>query len=394
MINKLRKRILWVIQISLTLIILGIVVVYANLSYKNTISSSTMFMDRIEGKNDLRPDDKPRDMENPSTVVNEVEGVYRISYSGLDITRKSSNVNDEVIEISKKVNEKSTEEGFCGKYIYKIRKVGNNEKEITLMENESIINSFKNTIILSIVLGLFGIVVVYIIARRISSSIVKPVEETIEKQKQFISDASHELKTPLAVIEANADVLEDKVGNNKWITYIQNEVQSMNKLVNDLLKLARMEKESKLQYQKFDLSKEVEMAVAVFESMIYEKKIKLELNIKEKIEFYGEKEDIKQVVSILIDNAIKHTNEGNKIIVDLIKEKNNIIINVKNEGKEIPKEERKKIFERFYRVDKARNRNEKRYGLGLAIAKQLVERYKGSIQVNCKDGITCFTVKF
>ena len=142
----------------------------------------------------------------------------------------------------------------------------------------------------AVAIGFIGIVVIYIIAQKISLIIVKPVEESFEKQKQFVSDASHELKTPLAVIEANADVLQNKVGENKWITYIQNEVQSMNKLVNDLLTLAKMESLNNVNNQKFDLSKEIQMSVAVFESMIYEKKIELKTNISEGIEFYGDKE--------------------------------------------------------------------------------------------------------
>ena len=152
-------------------------------------------------------------------------------------------------------------------------------------------------------------------------------------------------------------------GENKWITYIQKEVQSMNKLVNDLLVLARMENINTSNNQKFDLSKEVQMSVSVFESMMYEKKIKIETNINEGIEFNGDKEDIKHIVSILLDNAMKHTEENNKIIVNVLKEKNDVKIEVKNQGEAIPEEEREKIFERFYRVDKARSRSEKRYGL-------------------------------
>ena len=137
----------------------------------------------------------------------------------------------------------------------------------------------------------------------------------------------------------------------------------MNKLVNDLLTLAKMENTNELSIQKFDLSKEIQMSVASFESMIYEKEIKLETNIAEGISFNGEKEDVKHVVSIILDNAIKHTEPNKKIIVNLKKEKNEIELEIKNHGEPIPTEEQEKIFERFYRVDKARSRSEKRYGL-------------------------------
>ena len=154
-----------------------------------------------------------------------------------------------------------------------------------------------------------------------------------------------------------------------------------------------MENKDNAHNQKFDLSKEVQMSVAVFESMIYEKGIKLKTNIDEGISFNGEKEDIKHIISILLDNAIKHTKEKGKIIVNTKKENNNVIIEIKNQGEPIPEEEREKIFERFYRIDKARNRNEKRYGLGLSIVKGIVEKYKGSIKASSKDGFTSFLVK-
>lgn len=142
----------------------------------------------------------------------------------------------------------------------------------------------------------------------------------------------------------------------------------------------------------FDVSKETEMTISMFESMAYERNVKLSSKIQENIMINGNKEDIEHILSTLIDNAIKHTESGNEVIVELSKEKNELIIQVKNEGKEIPKKEREKIFERFYRIDKSRNRNEKRYGLGLAIAKSTVKKYNGNIKVLYKDGFTIFKV--
>ena len=388
MIDKLRKKIFWIIQISLSVIILGIIILFTVFSYRNTISSSTMFMDRIEG----RKIDEPREF---SEEVNDryIEGVYKIQIDNNNATSKSDDITDEIKNYAIEVSNRNLDEGYIGNYIYKVRKIGLNGKEVTLIESEDTINRLKTTIIVSIVIGILGLIIIYIVAKRISKTIVKPVEDSFEKQKQFVSDASHELKTPLAVIEANADVLQDKVGENKWITYIQKEVQSMNKLVNDLLVLARMENTNTELNQKFDLSKEVQMAVSVFESMIYEKKIELETNINERIEFNGDKEDIKHIISIIHDNAIKHTEENEKIIVNTLKEKNNIKIEIKNQGEPIPEEEREKIFERFYRVDKARSRSEKRYGLGLSIAKGILEKYNGNIYATSQDGFTSFVVK-
>ena len=391
MIDKLRKKIFWIIQISLSVIILGIITLFTTFSYRNTITSSTMFMNRLEGRIGNK-EDRLREI-NEGRNDKYIEGIYNIQVNNNKVLSKSEDISDEVKNYAIEASNRKLDEGYIGNYIYKIRKIGLNGKEITLIESEDTIKQLKITIIAAFVIGILGLIIIYIIAKRISKTIVKPVEDSFEKQKQFVSDASHELKTPLAIIEANADVLQDKVGENKWITYIQKEVQSMDKLVNDLLVLARMENTNTSNNQKFDLSKEVQMAVSVFESMIYEKKIELETNISEGLEFNGDKEDIKHIISIILDNAIKHTEENGKIIVNTSKEKSNIKIEIKNQGEPIPEEEIEKIFERFYRVDKARNRSEKRYGLGLSIAKGIVEKYNGIIFAISKDGFTSFIIK-
>lgn len=386
MIDKLKRKIFWIIQISLTSIILMVTSLYSILSYKDSINSATIMMDRLTG-------DDGKNLERPKEMV-EVDGIYKFSIdNNFKIFKETEGTSDEIKNYAITVSKGFSESGIIGKYVYKVRKLGDNEINVTLMENESIVLNIKLKIIFSVSIGIISIIIIYTIAKKVSKTIVKPVEETLERQKQFISDASHELKTPLAVIEANSEVLEDKVGKNKWITYIQNEIQSMNKLVNELLLLAKMEDTTFNNYKKFDLSKEIKMIISVFESMAYEKQINLITNIQDDIEFTGNKEDIKHILSILIDNGIKHTPKEKKIIVELSKEKNEIKLQVKNEGEPIPEEEQSKIFERFYRVDKARNRDEKRYGLGLAIAKQTVEKYKGTIEVNCKYGITNFTVR-
>ena len=157
----------------------------------------------------------------------------------------------------------------------------------------------------------------------------------------------------------------------------------MNKLINELLLLAKIENVDNVkEYVQLDVSKEVEIILSMFESIAYEKGVNIESNIEENITLNGNKQDLEHIVSTLTDNAIKHTESGNKVIVDLKKDKNEIILEIKNMGEPIPEEEREKIFERFYRIDKSRNRVEKRYGLGLSIAKATIEKYNGKITVD------------
>jgi signal transduction histidine kinase len=393
MIKKLRKRIFLIIMISLSIVVIGIIAVFAILNYKNTIDTASLIMDRfIYG--DARKNATDRlDEENDFSKI-DIEGLYYVDLETPSGESNISNITNKTIKkYSRKLKDSNKDSGIIGDYIYKIKKQNGQNVSIVFMESEETILHLKVLIIVSIVSSFLSLIIIYIIAKQLSEAIVEPVEETFEKQKQFISDASHELKTPLAVIEANADVLENEVGGNKWLKYIQNEIESMNKLINELLLLAKIENIDNVKdYKTFDLSKEIEIITSMFESMAYEKNVKLTSKLQENISMNGNKEDTEHILSTLIDNAIKHTDSEKEVIVEAFKEKNNIIIQVKNMGQEIPQKEREKIFERFYRIDKSRNRNEKRYGLGLAIAKSTVEKYRGNINVDYKDGFTIFKV--
>ena len=396
MIEKLKKKIFYLVFISLSIIILGVIILFTILNYHNTIDTAVMMINRMTDIGENREFNRPPEQE---TMENKkyIEGIYHIRIKNNMVTNMQYGEDvDETIEqyaldISKK-NSKNTS-GIIGRYIYNVRKVGENTYNIIFMENENAIIRANSILLVSVILSILSILSIYIIGKKISKTIVKPVEETFEKQKQFISDASHELKTPLAVIEANADVLENEVKNNKWIQYIQNEIESMNTLINELLTLTKIENiDNMRELKQINLSKELEIIVAMFESMAYEKEVIIKSNIKKNIETKANKEDIEHIVSTLLDNAIKHTKSKEQVIVELYREKNNIVIQIKNYGDPIPEDEREKIFERFYRIDKSRNRKEKRYGLGLAIAKSTVEKYNGKIEVLYKDNFTIFKV--
>jgi len=216
---------------------------------------------------------------------------------------------------------------------------------------------------------------------------IKPVKDTFEKQKQFISDASHELKTPISVISANADVLENEIGHNKWLSYIKSESTRMNKLVNHLLTLARLD-DAKHTYHftEFNLGKTVLNVALPFESTAFEANIDFSLSIDDRIQYNGQKEEIMQLTAILIDNAIKHTDAGGTVKVTLKQLSGKRFLEVYNPGQGIARKEKSKIFERFYRSDEARSRSLESYGLGLSIAKSIVRNHKGKIEVQSLEG--------
>jgi len=169
----------------------------------------------------------------------------------------------------------------------------------------------------------------------------------------------------------------------------------MNKIVYDMLDLSKLDKEQdKSLYKEINLTKLVYKNILTFEALAFEKNIKIETVLEDNINFSCDEEKISEVIGILLDNAIKHNYENENIKVELKSVKNQIILKVINKGKEIKKGDEERIFERFYRSDKSRNRKENRYGLGLAIAKKIIENHNGKITASSKDNITTFKITF
>jgi len=389
MIEKLRKKISLIVLFAISIPLLFTITLYTISYSNNIIKTNARLVDRFFGEPDRNPN------MNYQMDVSEMDGIYSISISNGTIIQSSNNITDEIKEYAMNAANKKSDSGIIGNYIYNKRvREANRDLTIILVESSSEINKIKFVIVSSVIVAGIGIFFIYILSKKIARLIVKPVEETFNKQRDFISDASHELKTPLAVIQANSDVLEGEIGKNKWLTYIQNETDNMNKLIQELLLLTKIENIDKLREpEKFNMSNHVELIVSSFESMAFEKNVKIENKIqKEIITKNFNKDDITHILSTLVDNAIKHTEEKKKVIIELRKNKDKIIINVKNKGDEIPILEREKIFDRFYRIDKSRNRSESRYGLGLSIAKAIVLKNNGTITVDYKDGYTIFEV--
>ena len=168
----------------------------------------------------------------------------------------------------------------------------------------------------------------------------------------------------------------------------------MNNLITDLLELASTERTETYSFEEKDISKIIELSLLTFEGKAYEKNIKIDYQIKDNIKMKLDESSIKELIEILLDNAIKHSKEKSTIKVILSEENNNITLEVQNTGDPIPKGEEEKIFDRFYRIDKSRNRKENRYGLGLAIAKNITENHNGTISASSNDNTTTFKVLF
>lgn len=263
---------------------------------------------------------------------------------------------------------------------------------ITFMDN-TVINERALTLLrYTLLFGGVALVLFFFLSAFLAKKIVSPLEESYRRQKQFISDAGHELKTPISVVSANTELLSREIGGNQWLQNIQYENERMGMLVGQLLDLARTENVTP-EMEHIDFSRLVAGETLPFESVAFEKGLLLDNRITSGITVNGNSTQLKQLVSILLDNAIRHSKEPGEVRLSLTKEHSLAILSVINKGDEIPAGQREQIFERFYRVDAARGSEDNHYGLGLAIAKAITVSHKGHIEVQCPDGLVEFRVQ-
>jgi len=272
---------------------------------------------------------------------------------------------------------------------------------IALMSREPQIDVLNNLLKVFISIGGISLIVLLLISIYLTNRTIKPIRESFEKQKQFITNASHELKTPLTIIRTNTSLLlsngsETIESQGKWFSYINNQIERMSKLIDEMLSLAKLDTGKELvEFTSFNMSKLVNNILLTFEAVLFENNIELVSNIEDDLNLKGDKESIKKVFIILLDNAIKYTNKNGKIDVKLCQDKNKIKLKVKNTGEGIKKEDLEKVFERFYRVDTSRARETGGYGLGLSIAKSIVESHNGKIYAESNIGKdTTFIIEF
>lgn len=246
------------------------------------------------------------------------------------------------------------------------------------------------------IVSLLSLLLIFFICLFFANRAIRPIEEAWEKQKRFIADASHELKTPLTTINANVDVLLTQpvsTEQEKWLRYIKGETERMTKLTNDLLYLARMEAEETLDSEVVLLSEIVAQTVLAEEAVAFEKQIMMEEEIEENLFVAGSRDKIRQLLLILLDNAVKYAEEGGNIRIRLRREERHALLMVYNSGDSLEADECKKIFDRFYRSDDARDRKNGGYGLGLSIAGAIVSHMKAEIWAEGAGDGTKFFVR-
>ena len=406
MFKKTRLRILALIMAVATVIItLMLSVIYianANYSFERGISLLESYMDN--NGNTPRPDpgfapdrqgQRPgmKDDHNKmfrlstfySVFYNQSREVVRVDCDGGVLYSEQ-----EILEIADSILAGGKTRGIHSKMPFLVKNDAGGTI-VALIDNTIEMDNSGKLFTYSFLTGVSGWVLILVLAWFFSRKIVNPLEENDRKQKQFISDAGHELKTPISVISANAELLSAELGENKWLANIQYENERMGELVKQLLELVRAENMQQAK-ERLDFSRLVSGGSLPFESVAFENGLSLNTEIEDGIYVDGNRNQLSQLVSILIDNAISHGNQGKAVSVKLSSVKHQAVLSVMNAGQPIPEEVKGRLFERFYRVDEARGDDAGHYGLGLAIAKAIVTAHGGKIEFNCFDGFVEFKV--
>ncbi|WHY79757.1 HAMP domain-containing sensor histidine kinase [Neobacillus sp. WH10] len=260
--------------------------------------------------------------------------------------------------------------------------------------HKTLVNLLSTLIIISIIM----LVIIFFISRFYANRAIQPIADAWIRQKQFIADASHELKTPLMIINANYDVLQANAdetiqSQQKWLGYIKAGSDRMASLVNDMLTLTKMEEAHfSIHKSSFNMSQAIESVVGTMYIPLKEKDIIFSKKIEPNVFIESDKEKIKQLATILLDNAIKYTEDSGQIEVALSQTKHEITFLIKNSGKGIPSEHLPKVFDRFYRADSSRAQTTEGHGLGLSIAKSIADLLEGKIEAHSiENETTTFT---
>ena len=319
----------------------------------------------------------------------------------LDEDKKVTNVNmDHIAAVDEKKAVRMTKMamlrrgkvGLVGSYRYRKEYKDGQVRSIIFLDCKENQSFYHLAVTITITVSTLLTCLITVIFAIASKRAVRPFEINSNRQKQFITDASHELKTPLAIISANAEVLQYKGDGNEWTQNIIDQTKHMGKLINQLLVLAKLDEvQEKSEKQEADLKLLLEETIEPFEEVATQKKVTLKLHLEEGATIRVNREQIAQLVSILTENAAKYVNDGGKIVWRLTKTQHGAVLVVKNTTeKELP--DTKRMFDRFYRSDSSRSSKTGGQGIGLSIAKKIVDSHKGSITAKAGDGMVTFRV--
>ena len=290
-------------------------------------------------------------------------------------------------ELARAVLAEGRSRGFLGTFRYAVSAEGETTR-ILFLDCGRKLDAFRSFLFASIAISLLGYIVVLLLIAFFSDRIVRPIAESYEKQKRFITDAGHELKTPLTIISADVDVLAMDLGENEGLEDIQKQTKRLTALTNELVFLSRLEEaDSPLSLVEFPFSEAVSEAASSFQALAQTQNKDFQCHIQPMLSLKGDERAIQQLVSILLDNALKYSPEGGSVRLSAQKQNRSLLLSVSNTTENaVSKEQLPLLFERFYRTDPSRSAQTGGYGIGLSVAKAIAEAHNGKIQARTEDG--------
>ena len=399
MIGKLRKKLILAAMGSLFLVLLLIMGGVACLNYIKIISDAYSTLSLLAQNDSFFPNTKEfqhskgRKGEPYGNLPPELPFETRYFFVTIDVDGSIKTVNtgkvaatdtETAIEYAQTVWQSGKEQGFLGNYRY-LQSQKQDGTLILFLDCRRNLDSFQTLLFSSILASLGGATLVFVLLLFFSKKIVKPFSESYEKQKRFITDAGHELKTPLTIIDADAEILTMDIGENEWLKEIRHQTKRLATLTNELIFLSRMEEERPAQMKVFCLLELLTSTIQSFDGVAKMQNKQISSNIQPNLFLCGDKKSIQKLLTILLDNALKYMPSQGVVTCELATQKNQLKLLVSNPSETLNKEQISRLFDRFYRTDDSRNSQTGGYGLGLSIAQAIVTAHKGKITAYTTD---------
>ena len=395
MIKKLRRKFILIAMCSMIFVLGTIVTVINVLNYQKTDNYSNRIISLLTDNEGGFPKDFPvrpnqGDGMTPETpfearffsVMLDEQGDVVFS----DVRQIAAITPQTAEEYAKTLYQDSKTAGMYDDYKYRAKETDKGTLYIFLDCTREM-NSFRGFLQTSILISLGGLAVVFILIIIFSHIALKPVEESYQKQKHFITNASHDVKTPLTIINAGAEVIELEHGEVEWTKEIKKQTERLTALTDKLVFLSRMDEENqKIEIREFNLSELICEAIEPYENIATSKGFSFSFDCQSNIVYKGNEEMLSQAIALLMDNALKYTNEQGQISISLKKTVKGIALRFKNTADSVKEGNNNEIFERFYRSEQSRNSKTGGHGIGLSVVKAIISAHKGKISAYSSDG--------
>lgn len=405
MFRKLKLKFIGISTLSMMIVLFLVLGLVNFISYRNALRNIYSTLEFISKHSDAYLDESEIKKIKNDKITLETQYETRYITVMIDSNNTLVNINNEHIAAIKNdeidsfvgnVTSIERERGIFSydglQYAYIKTKEQNGNIKLTIMDCTRSLSSARFFVKFSFYIGTFSILLLILLLSAFARKVVEPYVKNAEAQKQFITNASHELKTPLAVISANTEVMEMMSGKNEWTESTINQVNRMSNLISQLVVLSRLEEREDLVLTDVNMSEEVNKVVKDFKSVVDTQGKKLEFTVDDDIHVKADEKGVHELINILVDNAVKYCDEEGTITVTLHHKGKSACLTVSNDYLEGDGKDYKRFFDRFYRDDQSHNSEKQGYGIGLSMADSLVRMFKGKINVNYKKPVITFTV--